>query len=72
MQTLWARVLASEAETPGSYSKRALELLSVLEKQEAHLFTSACRFVVRINGESTPAIFAEPFGDRHLTTEILD
>jgi hypothetical protein len=56
MQTLWARVMASEAEAPGSYSKRTLELLSVLEKTEAHLFTSVCRFIVRYNSEAIPAI----------------
>jgi hypothetical protein len=56
MQTLWARVMASEAKTPGSYSKRTLELLSVLEKTEAHLFTSVCRFIVRLNSEAIPAI----------------
>ena len=39
MQILWARILASEAEVPGSFSKRTLEVLSVLEKTEAHLFT---------------------------------
>jgi hypothetical protein len=38
MQTLWARILASEAEVPGSFSRRTLEMLSVLEKREAHLF----------------------------------
>jgi hypothetical protein len=47
MQILWARILASEAEVPGSFSKRTLEVLSVLEKTEAHLFTSVCRFVVQ-------------------------
>jgi hypothetical protein len=56
MQTLWARVMASEAEAPGSYSKRTLETLSVLEKVEAHLFTSVCRFIVRHNSAAVPAI----------------
>jgi hypothetical protein len=56
MRTLWARVLASEAEVPGSYSKRTLEMLSVLEKTEAHLFTSVCRFVVRQNSDAVAAI----------------
>lgn len=38
--------MAGEAEVPGSFSKRTLETLSVLEKSEAHLFTLLCRFVV--------------------------
>jgi Protein of unknown function (DUF2806) len=57
MQTLWARVMASEAAGPGSFSKRALEILGVLEKEEAHLFTSVCRFMVRDDSEPSPAIF---------------
>jgi hypothetical protein len=56
MQILWARVLASEAEVPGSFSKRTLEMLSVLEKREAHLFTSVCRFVVRQKSSAVVAI----------------
>jgi hypothetical protein len=74
MQILWARVLASEAEAPGSFSKRTLEMLSVLEKKEAHLFTSLCRFVVRQNSEPIPAILIYPdwhilYTDRGLDTE---
>jgi hypothetical protein len=56
MQTLWARVMAGEAEVPGSFSKRTLEMLSVLEKTEAHLFTTVCRFVVGQNSEAISAI----------------
>jgi uncharacterized protein DUF2806 len=56
MQTLWARIIAGESEAPGSYSKRTLEMLSVLEKTEAHLFTSICRFVVAQNSEAVAAI----------------
>jgi hypothetical protein len=56
MQTLWARVMAVEAKVPGSFSKRTLETLSVLEKTEAHLFTSVCRFIVRHGSEAFPVI----------------
>jgi Protein of unknown function (DUF2806) len=59
MQTLWARIVASESEAPGSYSKRTLDMLSVLEKAEAHLFTSVCRFIVRYNSEANPVILCE-------------
>jgi hypothetical protein len=62
MQTLWARIMASEAEVPGSYSKRALEMLSVLEKTEAHLFTSVCKFIVRQNSVPIPVIL---YDERH-------
>jgi hypothetical protein len=60
MQILWARVLASEAEVPGSFSKRTLEILSVLEKTEAHLFTSVCRFVVQDSQAVAAILQPEP------------
>jgi hypothetical protein len=59
MQVLWARVMATEAEVPGSYSKRTLDILSVLEKREAHLFTSVCRLIVHHNSVPSPAILLD-------------
>ena len=35
MQDLWARVLAGEANTPGSYSKRTVNFLTTLDSEEA-------------------------------------
>ena len=45
MQELWSRVLAGEANSPGTYSKRAVNFLSDLDKDEALLFTKFCGFV---------------------------
>jgi len=39
MQALWARVLAGEANKPGSYSKRTVNFLTTLDREEAELFT---------------------------------
>ncbi len=44
MQSLWARVLAGEANTPGTYSKRTVNLLSDFDKNDADLFTRLCGF----------------------------
>ena len=44
MQSLWARVLAGEANTPGTYSKRTVNLLSDFDKSDADLFTKLCGF----------------------------
>ena len=44
MQELWARVLAGEANAPGTYSKRTVNFLSDLDKGEADLFTRLCGF----------------------------
>ena len=44
MQSLWSRVLAGEANAPGTYSKRTVNLLSDLDKSDAELFTKLCGF----------------------------
>ena len=44
MQSLWDRVLAGEANTPGTYSKRTVNLLSDFDKSDADLFTRLCGF----------------------------
>jgi hypothetical protein len=44
MQSLWARVLAGEANTPGSFAKRTVNLLGDLDKEDAELFVRLCGF----------------------------
>lgn len=48
MQSLWAKVLAGEANAPGSYSKRTVNFLSSLDKNDAMLFSALCGFVWQI------------------------
>lgn len=55
MQSLWSNVLASEANKPGSYSKRTIELISTLDKTDAHLFTQLCSFSIT-GGEIFPLV----------------
>ena len=56
MQQLWSRVLAGEANSPGSYAKRTVNFLGDLDKSDAELFTSLCGFVFNI-GRLTPLVF---------------
>jgi hypothetical protein len=56
MQSLWARILAGEANSPGKFSKRTVNVVGGLDKSEAVLFTNLCGFVVTI-GDPTPLIF---------------
>jgi len=56
MQDLWARVLAGESNSPGSYSKRTVNFLGDLDKKDAELFVALCRFGW-IFGDFTPLIF---------------
>ena len=56
MQELWSRVLAGEANAPGSYSKRTVNFLSDLDKSEADLFARLCGFSWQI-GYIVPLVF---------------
>ncbi len=44
MQLLWARILAGEANAAGQFSKRTINLLGSMDKQDATLFTKLCGF----------------------------
>jgi len=54
MQSLWARILAGEANAPGSYSRRTVNLLGDLDKFDAELFAKLCGFLWRrdVDGDS--------------------
>jgi hypothetical protein len=60
MQNLWSRVLAGEANSPGTYSKRTINLLSSLDKSDADLFTRLCSFGWKIHdSDLLPLIYDE-------------
>ncbi len=44
MQSLWAKILAGEANSPGKYTKRPVNFLSSIDKSDAMLFTELCGF----------------------------
>jgi hypothetical protein len=56
MQDLWSRVLAGEANSPGTYSKRTVNFLSDLDKTDAELFSKLCGFGWII-GDVVPLVF---------------
>ncbi len=53
MQQIWAKVLAGEANSPGTYSKRTVNFLSSLDKADAVLFTKLCGFGWQIGDVAT-------------------
>jgi hypothetical protein len=57
MQTLWARILAGEANSPGAFSKRTINLLSSLDKADAMFFSNLVGFAFRIRREIVPLIY---------------
>jgi len=56
MQSLWARLLAGEANHPGAFSKRSIFNLASLTRNDAELFSNLCRFVWT-SGGCYPLIF---------------
>lgn len=50
VQSLWASILAGQANRPGSFSKKTLDLVSTLEKADAQLFTRFCTFAWMVDG----------------------
>lgn len=57
MQSLWSRVLASEAVKAGSFRRRTLGVVASLEQFEAERFTQLCQFVWNIGERNEPIIF---------------
>ncbi len=74
MQSLWAKVLAGESNSPGSYSKRTVNFLGSLDKGDARLFTALCGFAWLL-GDVVPLIygfFEEPiYNDQHIDFNTL-
>jgi hypothetical protein len=56
MQALWSRILAGEANTPGTYSKRTVNLLSSLDKRDAELFQLLCSFAWNVSANTVPVV----------------
>jgi hypothetical protein len=56
MQTLWGRILAGEANRVGMFSKRTLQLVSNLSKDDAELFTNLMGFGWFVEDEFNPIV----------------
>lgn len=51
MQEMWAKILAGEANSPGSFSKRTVSLVATLSKMEASAFQDLCAFRLQAPAE---------------------
>jgi len=57
MQSLWGKLLAGEGNSPGSYSKRTIDLIAGLDKHDAELFTKFTTYVCYIGKVPIPLIY---------------
>ena len=74
MQNFWSRILAGEANIPGSFSKRTLDLVHLLDKRDASLFSSLASFVWTSRRELIPIIIdahGKIYNDRKINFESL-
>ena len=58
VQKHWADLLAKEVNQPGSFSKRTVNTLHTMDRKDAELFESLCRYVWVVR-EFTPIILDE-------------
>ena len=59
MQDLWSKLLAGEANQPGYYSKRTINLVANLDKNDAQLFTNLLTFKWLIDDLVEPLVYDE-------------
>ncbi len=57
MQDLWSKLLAGEANQPGFYSKKTINLVANLDKDDAQLFTNLLTFKWLIDDVVAPLIY---------------
>jgi Protein of unknown function (DUF2806) len=57
MQSLWAKILAGEANHPGTFAKKTVDLVATLDKADAELFTAFCTFIWMFGNTTTPIIY---------------
>ena len=57
MQNLWSRILAGEANSPGSFSRKTVNMLADMDKSDAELFANLWCFGWWIDGMLAPLIF---------------
>jgi hypothetical protein len=53
VQQIWGSLLAEESNAPGTFSKRVINTLSVLDKKDAVTFSKLCNFVWLFEGEAS-------------------
>jgi len=57
MQKLWAKLLSGEANSPGRFSKRTINLVASLDKSDARMFSTLCSFTCCVGQQLVPVIF---------------
>ena len=70
IQNLWSKLLAEEANTPGRFSKRTIDMLSTLEARDARLLRQIRTFCFEIDGGRCLQLPTAPTGLVPLILEV--
>ena len=62
MQELWSRLLGGEANSPGTFSRKTVNILNDMEKKDAVLFQNLCSYHWTITGQASLMVFLESRG----------
>lgn len=57
MQAIWSRIMAGEANSPGTFSKRTVNFVQTLDSYDGRLFTSLCSCCFHITADWEPLVF---------------
>ncbi|HDZ8897134.1 TPA: DUF2806 domain-containing protein [Aeromonas dhakensis] len=57
MQSLWSRLLSGEATNPGTFSKRTVDFVASMDKEDARIFTAFCQYCWYLDDGIVPMIF---------------
>ena len=57
LQSIWAKILAGEANAPGAFSRRTIDRVSTLDKSDAELFTTLCGFAWYVGHRLIPLVY---------------
>lgn len=66
MRNVWARILAGQANNPGSFSRKTVNVLADMDKGDAERFGTLCRFVWEFPEDTEPVIYhRDELWERH-------
>ena len=72
MQNIWAKILSGEANKPKTYSKRTVNIVRQMSKEDADLFSHLCRFAMAFKRNRKNPMQPIIFGDNTDTIESFD
>lgn len=73
MQDVWASILAGEANNPGTFSRKTINILADMDKSDAEQFASLLSFSWVIATRTTPLVYTDDafFGENGIDLEVL-